>query len=128
MKEAEDALKPGGYGRGKAVDAQGRAVESLRKGADKLAEQMRGQEGQEGEEGEEGQGRGKGRGRGRFGQGRDPLGRSQGGKSASHEKYDPLGLPPAQRAHRVQEELRRRLGQPERPTEELDYLQRLLTR
>ncbi|WP_424360838.1 TIGR02302 family protein [Methylocystis parvus] len=128
MKEAEDALKPGGDGRGKAVDAQGRAVESLRKGADKLAEQMRGQEGQEGEEGEEGQGRGKGRGRGRFGQGRDPLGRSQGGKSASHEKYDPLGLPPAQRAHRVQEELRRRLGQPERPTEELDYLQRLLTR
>ncbi|WP_442755828.1 TIGR02302 family protein [Methylocystis sp. JAN1] len=128
MKEAEDALKPGGEGRGKAVDAQGRAVEALRKGADKLAEQMRGREGQEGEEGEDGQGQGRGRGRGRFGQGRDPLGRSQGGQRASHEKYDPLGLPPAQRAHRVQEELRRRLGQPERPSEELDYLQRLLTR
>jgi uncharacterized protein (TIGR02302 family) len=128
MKEVEDALKPGGEGRGKAVDAQGRAVEALRKGADKLADQMRGQESQEGEEGEEGQGKGKGRGRGRFGQGRDPLGRSQGGHRASHEKYDPLGLPPAQRAHRVQEELRRRLGQPERPVEELDYLQRLLTR
>jgi uncharacterized protein (TIGR02302 family) len=128
MKEAEEALKPGGEGRGKAVDAQGRAVESLRKGADKLAEQMRG-DGQEGEEGEEGQsGKGHGKARGRFGQGRDPLGRSSGGQRASHEKYDPLGLPPAQRAHRVQEELRRRLGQPERPTEELDYLQRLLRR
>ncbi|BDV36000.1 TIGR02302 family protein [Methylocystis iwaonis] len=128
MKEAEEALKPGGEGRGKAVDAQGRAVESLRKGADKLAEQMRG-DGQQGEEGEEGQsGKGHGKARGRFGQGRDPLGRSSGGQRASHEKYDPLGLPPAQRAHRVQEELRRRLGQPERPTEELDYLQRLLRR
>jgi len=127
MKEAEEAMKPGGEGRGKAVDAQGRAVAALRKGADKLAEQMRGgQEGQ-GEEGEDGE-RGRGKGRGRFGQGRDPLGRSQGGQRASHEKYDPLGLPPAQRAHRVQEELRRRLGQPERPAEELDYLQRLLTR
>ncbi|QGM96893.1 TIGR02302 family protein [Methylocystis parvus] len=127
MKEAEDAMKPGGEGRGKAVDAQGRAVEALRKGADKLAEQMRGGQEGEGEEGEDGA-RGRGKGRGRFGQGRDPLGRTQGGQRAGHEKYDPLGLPPAQRAHRVQEELRRRLGQPERPTEELDYLQRLLTR
>jgi uncharacterized protein (TIGR02302 family) len=127
MKEAEEALKPGGDGRGKAVDAEGRAVEALRKGADRLAEQMRG-EGQAGEEGEDGQGKGHGRARGRYGQGRDPLGRSSGGQRASREKYDPLGLPPTQRAHRVQEELRRRLGQPERPAEELDYLQRLLQR
>jgi len=130
MKEAEEALKPGGEGRGKAVDAQGRAVEALRKGVDRLAEQMRGQEGQEAEGDEDGEdGRGKrGRARGRHGQGRDPLGRSSGGQRAGQEKYDPLGLPPAQRAHRVQEELRRRLGQPERPAEELDYLQRLLRR
>ncbi len=127
MKEAESAMKPGGAGRGKAVESQGRAVDSLRKGADKLAEQMRG-EAQDGEEGDEGQGKG-GRARGRSGKGRDPLGRSGAhGQNASHEKYDPLGLPPAQRAHRVQEELRRRLGQPERPAEELDYLQRLLRR
>jgi hypothetical protein len=32
------------------------------------------------------------------------------------------------RARRVQEELRRRLGQPERPAEELDYYDRLLKR
>lgn len=127
MKEAESALGPGGEGRGKAVESQGRAVESLRKGADKLARQMRG-EGQQGAEGEEGQnGKGKGK-RTRHGKGRDPLGRSSGGQASTRAKYDPLGLPPAQRAHRVQEELRRRLGQPERPAEELDYLQRLLTR
>ncbi|MCC3245565.1 TIGR02302 family protein [Methylocystis sp. WRRC1] len=121
MKEAEEALGPQGEGRGKAVDAQGRAVQALRKGADKLAQQMRGEEGEEGQQGA-------GRSRARGGKGRDPLGRSSQGKNASREKYDPLGLPPAQRAHRVQEELRRRLGQPERPTEELDYLQRLLRR
>lgn len=129
MKEAESALSPGGEGRGKAVEAQGRAVEALRKGAGKLAQQMRG-EGQEGAEGETGQGGqgGKGMGRRARGKGRDPLGRSGGGQANTRGKYDPLGMPPAQRAHRVQEELRRRLGQPERPAEELDYLQRLLTR
>ncbi len=126
MKQAEQALGPGGEGRGKAVEAQGRAVEALRKGAGKLAQQMQG--GQEGQEGEDGQqGRGKGR-HARHGKGRDPLGRSSGGQASTRAKYDPLGLPPAQRAQRVQEELRRRLGQPERPAEELDYLQRLLTR
>ncbi len=125
MKQAEQALGPGGAGRGKAVEAQGRAVEALRKGAGKLAQQMQGgEEGQAGEDGQQGQGKGR-RARGK---GRDPLGRSSGGQASTRAKYDPLGLPPAQRAHRVQEELRRRLGQPERPAEELDYLQRLLTR
>ncbi len=127
MKEAEEALGKGGEGRAKAVDAQGRAVQALRKGADKLGQQMRGQ-GEESAE-EEGEGQSPGR-RGRRGKGRDPLGRSSGDgdRAATRGKYDPLGLPPAQRAHRVQEELRRRLGQPERPQEELDYLQRLLRR
>lgn len=120
MKEAEQALGKNGEGRGRGVDAQGRAVQALRKGADKLAEQMRG-------EGEDGEGQGTGRSR-RRGKGGDPLGRSGNGRNASREKYDPMGLPPAQRAHRVQEELRRRLGQPDRPVEELDYLQRLLRR
>lgn len=125
MKEAEDALGGQGDGREGAVDAQGRAVDALRKGADKLAQQMRG----EGEDGQaEGQNGRRSRGHARGGKGRDPLGRSSGGQHATRDKYDPLGLPPAQRAHRVQEELRRRLGQPERPAEELDYLQRLLRR
>ncbi len=129
MKEAEQALgQPGG--RRDAVDAQGRALQALRRGADQLASQMKG----EGEEGAEGQGQGQGQnghgGRGaRAGRdGRDPLGRTAGRHRGYDNKsrYDPLGLPPAMRAHRVQEELRRRLGQPERPAEELDYLQRLL--
>ncbi len=120
MKEAEEALGPGGEGREAAVEAQGRAVESLRKGADRLAEKMRGEGEGDGEDGPPS-------GRRRTGKGQDPLGRNSGGKQA-RGKYDPLGLPPAQRAHRVQEELRRRLGQPERPTEELDYLERLLRR
>lgn len=127
MKEAEQALGESGEGRGRAVDAQGRAVQALRKGADKLAQQMRGQ-GDEAAD-EEGDNPGQ-RPRGRKGRGRDPLGRASGAgdRPDPFSKYDPLGLPPAQRAHRVQEELRRRLGQPERPQEELDYLQRLLRR
>ncbi|MBM3552550.1 MAG: TIGR02302 family protein [Alphaproteobacteria bacterium] len=125
MKEAEEALGKSGEGRSRAVDAQGRAVQALRKGADRLAQQMRG----EGDESAEEEGGSPGR-RGRRGKGRDPLGRAagDGNRPDVTGKYDPLGLPPAQRAHRVQEELRRRLGQPERPQEELDYLQRLLRR
>lgn len=120
MKEAEEALGPKGEGRDSAVEAQGRAVDSLRKGADRLAEKMRGEGEGDGEDGQRA-------GRRRNGKGQDPLGRNSGGKQA-RGKYDPLGLPPAQRAHRVQEELRRRLGQPERPPQELDYLERLLRR
>ncbi|MFO1126077.1 MAG: TIGR02302 family protein [Methylocystis sp.] len=125
MKEAEEALGKSGEGRGRAVDAQGRAVQALRKGADRLAQQMRG----EGDESADEEGGSPGR-RGRRGKGRDPLGRAagDGNRPDLTGKYDPLGLAPAQRAHRVQEELRRRLGQPERPQDELDYLQRLLRR
>ena len=125
MKEAEDALGRAGEGGARAVDAQGRAVQALRKGADRLAQQMRG----DGDQNAEEEGGSPGR-RGRRGKGRDPLGRASGdgNRPDAYGKYDPLGLPPAQRAHRVQEELRRRLGQPERPQEELDYLQRLLRR
>jgi hypothetical protein len=113
------------------VDAQGRSIQALRRGADRLAERMKGA-GEEGEDGGEEGGQGERQGRKR-GQGRnddqDPLGRS--GRYRGYDKrsrYDPMGLPPAMRARRVQEELRRRLGQPERPEDELDYLQRLLKR
>ena len=122
MKEAEEALGPSGAGRGAALEAEGRAIDSLRSGADRLSEKMQG----EAEGGQPGQGPGRSRARG--GKGVDPLGRADGGRRNARQRYDPLGLPPAQRAHRVQEELRRRLGQPERPPEELDYLQRLLPR
>lgn len=126
MKEAEKALGPGGEGKSRAVDAQGRALQALRRGADQLASRL--QEGEDGEEGEGGR-RGRRPGMGQ-GEGADPLGRPAGrrGGHDSASRYDPLGLPPAARARRVQEELRRRLGQPERPADELDYIERLLRR
>lgn len=128
MKDAENALGLGGEGKNKAVDAQGRALEALRRGADQLASRMQG----EGEDGGEGRAVRPGRrqGMGQGGDDGDPLGRPSGRRRAydTRARYDPLGMPPAMRAHRVLEELRRRLGQPERPAEELDYLQRLLRR
>ena len=62
--------------------------------------------------------------------GRDPLGRDLGrdGGQSGDSRLGPLGAAPALRAHRLQEELRRRLDQRERPSEELDYLERLLKR
>jgi hypothetical protein len=127
MKDAEQALGQGQSGAGKAVDAQGRALQALRRGADELARRGE-QEGGAGEErGQDERGQPSSKSKGAD---RDPLGRDMGshGQHDSHSRYDPLGLPPAQRARRVQDEVRRRLGQPERPAEELDYLQRLLRR
>ena len=127
MRQAENALGQGPGGSRDAVDAQGRAVEALREGAQKLAEAMQGKGEGEGAEGEEGQG-----GQGQFGAagGTDPLGRPSGSERAfnPNARFDPMGVPAAERARRVLEELRRRLGEPARPPEELDYLNRLLRR
>lgn len=128
MREAEDALGKDGR-RGRAVDAQGRAIESLRRGAGQLAQRMREQA--------DGQGQGEGEGGEPLPGGprqadadgeRDPLGRERGRRNDSRARYDPLGQSPALRAQRVLEELRRRLGEPTRPQEELDYLERLIRR
>ena len=124
MKDAEGELGKGEPGRGKAVDAQGRALESLRKGAQAMAQQMQPGPGEEG---------GPGDPNGPMRQGRagnpDPLGReSHDKRDNSRALYDPLGTPAAQRAQKVLEELRRRLSDPARPRDELDYLERLLKR
>jgi len=124
MKEAEGELGKGQQGRGKAVDAQGRALESLRKGGQAMAQQMQPGPGDEG---------GPGDPNGPMRQGRagnpDPLGReSHDKRDNSRALYDPLGTPAAQRAQKVLEELRRRLSDPARPRDELDYLERLLKR
>ncbi|KPF67354.1 hypothetical protein IP69_13470 [Bosea sp. AAP35] len=132
MGEAGDQL---GQGQGEgALDAQGRALEALRKGAQNLAQQMQGQPGEGGEPGE-----------GAFG---EPDGQPSGRPSAQQRgREDPLGRPQrqrdwadgrvrvpgadesaTQRARRILDELRRRLGDPSRPMEELDYLERLLRR
>lgn len=124
MKEAEGALGEGRQDRGKAVEAQGRALEALRKGGQAMAQQMQPGEGDE---------NGPGDPNGPMRQGRagksDPLGReSHDKRDNSRALYDPLGEPAAQRARKVLEELRRRLSDPARPREELDYLERLLKR
>ena len=124
MKEAEGELGKGESGRGKAVEAQGRALESLRKGGQAMAQQMQPGPGEE---------NGPGDPNGPMRQGRagnpDPLGReSHDKRDNSRALYDPLGTPAAQRAQKVLEELRRRLSDPARPRDELDYLERLLKR
>jgi uncharacterized protein (TIGR02302 family) len=106
-----------------AVASQGRALESLRKGAEQIAkslQQGRGRGQQPGDQRGQGQAEGAGD--------EDPLGRPM----ANDPTLDPNarlnieGLPAAERAQRVLEELRRRLADPWRSKEELDYLERLL--
>jgi hypothetical protein len=133
MKEAEGDLHgdqgaphPGGQsGKGAAVDAQGRALEALRQGAQGLQKQM-----------SQGQGQGKG-GKGRYvarrgrpGEqaGDDPLGRGQTGDKGNENGPLRETAGAAERARRVLEELRRRLADPARPRDERDYLERLMKR
>jgi uncharacterized protein (TIGR02302 family) len=138
LDEAEDAMGEAerqlGQGQGEdALESQGRALEALRKGGQNLAQQM---------QGEPGEGEGEGQAYG------EPDGRQQGRPSAQQRgSEDPLGRPQrqrdwadggvkvpgadesaTQRARRILEELRKRLGDPLRPAEELDYLERLLRR
>ena len=133
MGDAGEALGQNGGNSGRAVDAQGRALQALRKGADQMAQQMGGG-GQPGGEDEAGEGDGEapsGQPRRADGEGdTDPLGRPTLGNPMFNpgSRYDPLGVPAAQRAQRVLEELRRRLSDPSRPRDETDYLERLLRR
>lgn len=123
MREAEQQLGKGQEGQGEAVDAQGRALEGLRKGAQSLAQQM-----QPGGQASQGDPNGPGP-QGRNTANPDPLGRESHNRGdTSRSLFDPPGAPAAQRAQRVLEELRRRLSDPSRPREELDYLERLLRR
>ena len=139
MKEAEGDLKGGqgkpgksgqsgkGGGKGAAVDAQGRALEALRDGAQGLQKQMDGQ----------GQGKGKRNGKGNYvgrrsrpGEmpGDDPLGRGAEGEKGREDGPLKQSAGAAERARRVMEELRRRLADPARPVDERDYLERLMKR
>ena len=118
--------KGGKSGKGAAVDAQGRALEALRDGAQGLEKQMQSQ----------GQGQGRnGKGnyvarRGRPGEppGDDPLGRGAEGDKGREDGPLKETAGAAERARRVMEELRRRLADPARPVDERDYLERLMKR
>jgi uncharacterized protein (TIGR02302 family) len=105
-----------------AVDSQGQALDALRKGAQSLAEAMQQGDG-------DGQGDGPGNRVGRQQSGgntTDPLGRPLHGREFGDETVKIPGEIDVQRARRILEELRRRLGDTQRPQLELDYLERLL--
>lgn len=121
MGSAEGHLGKGDANR--AFNAQGRALDALRKGAQGMAEKMMQSQGQgQGQAGQPGS-----RGQPSAQEDTDPLGRPTRAR-----RYDPgsnVRIPgeiEAQRARRVLEELRRRIGDPSRPQLELDYLERLL--
>jgi uncharacterized protein (TIGR02302 family) len=117
MRDAEGSLGEGDSDN--AVEGQGRALQNLRRGAQSMADAMQGGPG-------------------------DGPGEPGGPQAESAERTDPLGRPvrsreygddftvkvpeeiDVQRARRVLEELRRRLGEPLRPQIELDYIERLL--
>ncbi len=114
MGQAENALKKGDASA--ALDAQGRALEGLRKGAGEMSAQARQGEGAPGED--EGQSEQKeGKMGGQNGEGSifgRPNGQNNAGATAAHK------------ARKVLEELRRRLSDPNRARDELDYLERLI--
>jgi uncharacterized protein (TIGR02302 family) len=119
MREAERRLGEGNADG--AVDSQGKAIDNLRRGAQELAQSLA--------QGQQGNGRGNPQGQGRTGENdTDPLGRPRAANrdlDNNSREFVPDAVD-AQRARRVLEELRRRLGESTRPQLELDYLERLL--
>jgi hypothetical protein len=112
MKDAREQLGQGDLE--SATQSQTAALDRLRKGAQSMAEQM-----MQNGEAQAGQGPGN--------NGRDPLGRPDRSNrpdlGLSVKVPDEIDI---QRAREVLDELRRRLGDPSRPTIELDYLERLI--
>jgi uncharacterized protein (TIGR02302 family) len=112
MGAAKDAL--GESDLDQATGNQTRAIEQLRQGAQAMAEQMMVGGEQKGEQGD-------------AENDRDPLGRANRTNSPhlglSVKVPDQIDI---QKAREVLDELRRRLGEPQRPAIELDYLERLI--
>lgn len=118
MREATEALRQGDPGA--AVDPQTRALSELQQGAQQMMEQMMQAFGQQ---------QVPGVGQERFGQTRDPLGRTESGMgmidTGDVEIPDKADL---QRAREILDELRRRAAERSRPRIERDYIDRLLRR
>ena len=106
-----------------AVDAQGKALDAMRKGAQSLADSM-----QPGDGDQPGDGQGNRVGRQQSGGNQsDPLGRPLHGREFGDDLTVKIpGEIDVQRVRRILEELRRRLADPSRPQTELDYIERLL--
>jgi uncharacterized protein (TIGR02302 family) len=108
MRDAEQALRKGDDEG--AMEAEGRALEGLRKGASEMSAQA--QQGSPGDnEGEKDGGM-----RGQSGEG--PFGQAS--------RRNNVDATAAQKARKVLDELRRRLSDPNRARDELDYLERLI--
>ncbi|RMI24750.1 TIGR02302 family protein [Pseudoroseomonas wenyumeiae] len=140
MRQAQEALGRGGD----PTANQQQAIRELQEGAQQMAQTMQRQfgQGQQGQEPGEGQGeasRGQqgrdpngGQGRDQAmgqGEGRDPLGRPTRNEPNSNDTGSDTVVPgdaEALRTRQIQEELRRRGADRERPPSELDYIDRLL--
>jgi len=112
MEDAEEAIGEPNLDR--ATQNQSLALDRMRKGAQSMAQEMM-------ENGEMQAGKGPGN------NGKDPLGRPDRSNrpdlGLSVQVPDEIDI---QRAREVLDELRRRIGDPSRPTLELDYLERLI--
>ncbi|MFC3570000.1 DUF4175 domain-containing protein [Paracoccus simplex] len=140
MEDAEQALREGDPSG--AMERQAQAIQSMREGmralGDMMAEgQQQGQQGQARQGGQQDGPEGpSGDPRGRRGLEQpydrqpqtDPLGRALSGDGSAINGGDPLaeGPDPARKARDLQDEIRRRSGERDRPREERDYLGRLL--
>jgi uncharacterized protein (TIGR02302 family) len=147
MRSANEALRQGNEGA--AQNAQQRAIEALQEGGRQMQQQMArqfGRQRQQGQQQGEGQGEGEGEGEGEGmgpeggeydgpgrerADGRDPLGRRNRDPGGSADEGSDVRVPDEMeqaRTRAIQEELRRRLGERDRPQQELDYIDRLLRR
>jgi uncharacterized protein (TIGR02302 family) len=110
MEQAEQALRKGDDSA--ALDAQGRALESLRKSAGEMSAQAKQGEGEDDAQSEQKGGKMRGQ------NGEGPFGRAN--------RQSNVDATATQKARKVLEELRRRLSDPSRARDELDYLERLI--
>ena len=122
MDDAEDSLRNEDFAG--ALDNQADAIEALREGMRELAEQMAEQQQQQ-QGGQQGDQVGRANPNGT----RDPLGRDVGenGQIGTDEQLL-QGEDVYRRARELLDEIRRRSGEQDRPTAELEYLKRLLER
>lgn len=134
MENAERALRQGDPAG--AMEGQADAIEAMREGMRALSDLARSQQGEQGQA-QDGQGNQpgqQGQAQADGGEGfsdrptLDPLGRQSRGQGSNVTTGEPLaeGERQANRARELQDEIRRRSGEPERPRVERDYLGRLL--
>ena len=118
MREARDALRR--EAPGAAIDPQARSLDQLQQGMQAMVDRFMEQMGVQG--GQQNAPTGS-----QAGFGRDPLGRESG--QGTLESIEGVEIPNGadiKRAREILDELRRRRGEPHRPSLELDYFDRLL--